>query len=174
MATSRQKKEELLAELKEDFGAAKSIVFADLHGLTVEQSQHLRRTLRDKGVKTRVAKKTLIMLAGKEHGYDIQKSFLDGQIAVAYSMEDEVAAAQELYALGKKNEKIQLVGGIFEGKIADKAMITAVAQLPSREELLAKLVGSMKAPLSGFHGVLHHTIRGFVQVCDQIAKQTAE
>ena len=150
---------------------AKGVVFVDLHGLTVEQSQQLRRTLRDNGVKTKVAKKTLVVLAAKENGLEIDKAMLDGQIALAFSMDDEVAAAQQLYKLGKTNEKIQLVGGIFEGKVAGKDMIMQVAQLPSREELLAKLVGSMNAPISGFHGVLHNTIRGFVQVCDQIAKK---
>lgn len=171
MATSRQKKEEQLTELKDNFDAAKGVVFADLKGLSVEQSQGLRRALTEKGVKTKMVKKTLIVLAGKEHGYEIPKNLLDGQIAVAFSMEDEVAAAQELYKLGKENKKIKLVGGVFEGKVADKAMINAVAQLPSREELLAKLVGSMQSPIRGFHGVLHNTIRGFVQVCDQIAKK---
>ena len=171
MATTRQQKEEILKELIADMDAAKGVVFVDLHGLTVEQNQALRNTLREKGVKTKVAKKTLIMLAGKENGLEIEKSLLDGQIAVAFSMDDEVAAAQELYKEGKTNEKIKLVGGIFEGKVAGKDMIMQVAQLPTRDELLAKLVGSMKAPISGFHGVLHNTLRGFVQVCHQIAEK---
>ncbi|MGE3278271.1 MAG: 50S ribosomal protein L10 [Candidatus Altimarinota bacterium] len=171
MATSRAQKEAMLAQLTADMKDAKSVVFVDLHGLTVEQMTELRRTLRAKGVKTKVAKKTLLMLAGKTNGYEIQKESLDGQIAVAFSMEDEIAAAQELYKLGKKNELIKLVGGIFEGKVVDKATINQVAQLPSKEELLAKLVGSMKSPISGFHGVLHGTLRGFVQVCKQISEK---
>ncbi|MDP3976196.1 MAG: 50S ribosomal protein L10 [bacterium] len=171
MATTRQQKEVMLKELIDNFAAAKSVVFADLHGLTVEQNFELRRALRDKGVKTKVAKKTLVMLAGKQQGYDIQKSLLDGQIAVAFSMDDEVAAAQEIYQRSKKNEKIKLVGGIFEGKVADRAMINQVAQLPSKLELLAKLVGSMKAPISGFHAVSSGVIRGFVQVCKQLAEK---
>jgi large subunit ribosomal protein L10 len=173
MATSRQKKEQVLAELIDNFGKSKSVVFADLHGLTVEETKELRSLLRAKGVKTKVAKKTLVRLAGKQHGFEIEKSLLNGQIAVAFSLEDEVAAAQELYALAKKNEKIKLVGGVFEGKVADQAMIMAVAKLPSRMELLAKLVGSLQSPIRGFHGVLHGTLRGFVQVCDQIAKKGA-
>jgi len=171
MATSRAQKEAMLEQLTSDMKAAKSVVFVDLHGLTVEQMTELRRALRDRGVKTKVAKKTLLVLAGKTNGYEIEKASLDGQIAVAFSMEDEIAAAQELYKLGKKNELIKLVGGIFEGKVVDKATITQVAQLPSKEELLAKLVGSMKAPISGFHGVLHGTLRGFVQVCKQISEK---
>jgi len=173
MATSRQQKEEILKEITEDMAAAKGVVFVDLLGLTVEQSQELRNKLREKGVKTKVAKKTLIMLAGKENGLEIEKSLLDGQIALAFSMDDEIAAAQELYKMGKANEKIKLVGGIFEGKVAGKDMIMQVAQLPSKEELLAKLVGSMRAPVSGFHGVLHNTLRGFVQVCKQISEKGA-
>jgi len=171
MATSRAQKEAMLEQLTTDMKAAKSVVFVDLHGLTVEQSQELRRTLRDKGVKTKVAKKTLLVLAGKNNGLEIDKASLQGQIAVAFSMEDEVAAAQELYKLGKKNELIKLVGGVFEGKVVDKAMINQVAQLPSKEELLAKLVGSMQAPISGFHGVLHGTLRGFVQVLKQVSEK---
>lgn len=167
MATSRAKKQAMLDQMTIDMKDAKSVVFVDLHGLTVEQMTELRRNLRKRGVKTKVAKKTLVMLAGKANGYTIEKSALDGQIAVAFSMNDEIAAAQELYKLGKKNELIKLVGGIFEGKVVDKATITQVAQLPTKEELLAKLVGSMKAPISGFHGVLHGTLRGFVQVLKQ-------
>ena len=171
MATTRAKKEEMLKELTADMAAAKGVVFVDLHGLTVEEMFGLRRALRAKGVKTKVAKKTLIMLAAKNNGYDVSKSMLDGQIAAAFSMNDEIAAAQELYKLGKKNELIKLVGGIFEKKVVDKAMITQVAQLPSREELLAKLVGSLKSPLSGLHAVLSGPMRGFVQVLKQVSEK---
>jgi large subunit ribosomal protein L10 len=171
MATTRQQKEETLAEITADMKAAKSVVFVDLHGLTVEQSQGLRNSLRDRGVKTKVAKKTLIMLAGKENGLEIEKSLLNGQIALAFSMEDEIAAAQELYKQSKTIEAIKLVGGIFEGKVANQAMIMQVAQLPSKEELLTKLVGSMKAPISGFHAVTSGVLRGFVQVCKQISEK---
>lgn len=171
MATSKAKKQEILAELTADMAAAKGVAFVDLHGLTVEQMFELRRTLRAKGVKTKVAKKTLIILAAKNNGLLVDKSMLNGQIAVAFSMDDEISAAQQLYKLGKKNELIKLVGGVFEKKVVDQAMITRVAQLPSREELLAKLVGSMKSPISGFHGVLHGTIRGFVQVLKQLSEK---
>lgn len=173
MATTRAKKEAMLTQLNEYMKDAKAAVFVDLHGLTVEQMTDLRKTLRAKGVRTKVAKKTLIMKAGKENGYTIEKSALPGQVAVAFSLQDEVAAAQELYKLSKKNELIKLIGGIFEGKVVDQSMIMQVAQLPSREELLAKLVGSMNAPISGFHGVLHGTLRGFVQVLKQVSEKTA-
>ena len=102
MATTRQQKEEILKEITEDMAAAKGVVFVDLLGLTVEQSQELRNKLREKGVKTKVVKKTLIMLAGKENGLEIDKSILDGQIALAFSMNDEVAAAQRDAALRQR------------------------------------------------------------------------
>ncbi len=173
MATTRAKKEEILKELIEDMKQAKSVVFADLHGLTVEENFNLRRALRKRGVKTRVAKKTLIMLAAKQTGYTLEKSHLQGQIAAAFSNLDEVAAAQEIYKQSEKNDKIKLMGGIFEKKVVDQAMILMLAQLPSKEELYAKLVGSMKAPISGFHAVLSGTIRGFVQVLKQLSEKTA-
>ena len=174
MATSRAKKEDMLQSLIQDFSDARSVVFVDLHGLSVEDNTALRKALREKGVKTKVAKKTLIMIAGKKNGYEIEKSSLEGQIAVAFSMKDEIAAAQELYKAGKKNEKIKLLGGIFEKKIISKDLMLQLAALPSKEELLAKLVGSLKSPLSGLHSVLSGSLRGFVQVLKQLSeKKTA-
>jgi large subunit ribosomal protein L10 len=173
MAISRAKKEEILEELKTAFEDAKGVAFAKYSGLTVDAFQSLRSNLRAKGVKTKVAKKTLVKLAAKEHNWEISDDILDGPIAIAFSMEDEIAAAQELYKFAKKSSAVELTGGISDGKVVGQTIITQLAQLPSKEELLARLVGSLKAPISGFHGVLHGTMRGFVQVCKQLSEKKA-
>lgn len=171
MATPRSKKEQWLKELKDDMGLAKSVIFADLHGLTVEESTDLRRKLRAKGVKTKVMKKTLICLAAKSSGYEVKKEDLLGQIAVGFSFKDEIAGFQELYKLSKKYEKIKLLGGIFEKKVIGNPMVLELSQLPSKEELHAKFIGSLKSPLSGLHAVLSGVMRGFVQVLKQISEK---
>jgi large subunit ribosomal protein L10 len=171
MAISRAKKEEILAELKAAFGDAKGVAFAKYSGLTVSAFQGLRSNLRAKGVKTKVAKKTLIKLAAKEYNLEISDKILDGPIAIAFSMEDEIAAAQELYKFAKTSEALELTGGISDGKVVGQDTILQLAQLPSKEELLARLVGSLQSPISGFHTVLHGTMRGFVQVCKQLSER---
>lgn len=172
MATTRAQKEEILKELNQSMIEAKSVVFMDLHGISVEDMDKLRKTLRGKKVQTKVAKKTLIKIAGKKQGYEIADSLLNGQIACAFSMDDEIAAAQEIYKAGKKNEKIKITGGIFEKKIVGMEVMFQLGQLPTKEELYAKLVGSIKAPISGLHAALSGVLRGFVQVLKQVSEKT--
>lgn len=173
MAITRQQKEVMFSELKDSFQKAKGVVFAQNNGLTVEDFSALRKSLRSKGVKTKVAKKTLMKLAAKEYQLDVTDDILEGPIAVAFSMDDEVAAAQEIYRFAKTHENIKLMGGVFEGKVIGQSMIMQLAQLPSRKELYAKLVGTMKAPISGFYGVTSGVLRGFIQACKQLSeKQT--
>jgi large subunit ribosomal protein L10 len=167
MAITKAKKEEILAELKAAFESAKGVAFFQNNGLSVEDFQALRNDLRSKGIKTKVAKKTLIKLAGKGSELDITEDILDGPIVCTFSMEDEIAAAQEMYQFGKKNEAVQLMGGVSEGKVVGKELIMKLAQLPS------KLVGSLKAPISCFHAVTSGVLRGFVQVCKQLSEKEA-
>jgi large subunit ribosomal protein L10 len=89
-------------------------------------------------------------------------------------MEDEIAAAQEIYKAGKKNEKIKITGGIFEKKVVPLDVMLALGQLPTKEELYAKLVGSIKAPISGLHAALSGVLRGFVQVLKQVSEKAHE
>ncbi|MFC1599451.1 50S ribosomal protein L10 [Patescibacteria group bacterium] len=167
MAVSKAKKEEVIAELTDLFKNSKSVVFSDYQGISVKDVQTLRRNLRDNDSTFKVAKKTLIKLAAKDAGFDeIPEEALVGQVGVAFSMGDEIAAAKTLYDFSKTNDAVKLLSAFMEGKTLSKEETLELAKIPGKDELLAKLVGSMKSPISGFHGVLYSLLRSFVGVVD--------
>lgn len=173
MAVSRAKKEEILAELKTKFSGATSVVFVKNKGLTVDEILGIRSELRKAGDAFKISKKTLIRLALKELELpEVDDAILTGPIGVAFG-HDEISAAKLLDKVAKSNDKLELMGGILEGKVLSRDDVVALAKMPSKEELLAKLVGTLKSPISGLHGVLHANLRGIVQVLDQIQKQKA-
>jgi len=174
MPVTKAQKKEILSVLLAQMKEAKSIVFADSKGCTVKDLSNLRRSLREKGVKYQIAKKTLIRIAAKELGYgDITKDGLEGSIGVACAMEDEIVGAKIINELGKKNKNLVLRGGLFNGKVLSIDEVKQLANLPSKQELLAKFVYVLKSPIQGFHGVLQGTLSSFVRALDAIAKRAA-
>jgi len=167
MAVTKQKKEEVIAELVDLFKNSKSVVFSDYQGISVKDVQDLRRKLRENDSKFKVAKKTLIKLAAKDAGFpEIPEEALEGQVGVAFSMGDEIAAAKTLYDFSKSNDAVKLLSAFMEGEALSKEQTLELAKIPAKDELLAKMVGSMKSPISGFHGVLYSLLRSFVGVVD--------
>lgn len=165
MAITKQKKEEIVAELQDLFTNAKSVVFSDYKGISVKDFDTLRSNLRKNEVNFKVAKKTLIKIAAEKAGFkDLPEEVLEGQVGTAFGMGDEVAAAKILFEFSKSNESIKLLGALMEGRNLSKEETLQLAKIPGKEELLAKLVGSMKAPISGFHGTLYSLLRNFVGV----------
>lgn len=155
MAVSKAKKAEQLAALEALLKEAKSVGFTSNQKITVEEVTNLRRELLAQGGKFLIAKKTLIRIAFKNAlDLDLDIDTLPGQVALVVAKEDPVAplgiankfAKQKDW---KKAEKMTFVGGYFEEKLVDAETITKIASLPSRETLLAKLLGSMMSPLSG-------------------------
>ncbi|MBP9718288.1 50S ribosomal protein L10 [Candidatus Gracilibacteria bacterium] len=174
MAITKDQKKQMLAELIESFKNASSVVFSQYQGSNVKSMRTLRKKLREQGVMYKVARKTLVELAAKEVGFsELPASFLEGAIGIAFGAKDSVAPAKVLYEVGKEVESIKIVGAIFEGKTMSAADAKAIATLPSRDVLLARLVGSMKSPISGFHGVLHGVLRGFVLALSEVQKKRA-
>jgi len=172
MAISKQKKEEVLQELVEKFQKAKSVVFAEYRGLTVKQVGDVRKQLRDKGVDYKVAKKTLLSLAAQKAGFKaIPTEYMEGPISAVFSYEDEVSGPKVIHTLGKEYEGLTLKGGMMDGEPFGPAQAVQLAQIPSREELIAKMLGSLQAPIQGFQGVLHGTIRKFVGTLQAIAEK---
>jgi large subunit ribosomal protein L10 len=114
-------------------------------------------------------KNTLFKLAAKEAGIEIAEDVTHGHpVAVAFAGDDEVAPAKITYTYSKKNDKFAIVGGILEGKEISDIMVKSLASLPSREELYAKIVGTLASPLSGMVNVLSGNIRGLVNVLNSI------
>ncbi|MFA7685720.1 MAG: 50S ribosomal protein L10 [Candidatus Gracilibacteria bacterium] len=174
MPLTKGQKKEILDALVNEMKSAKSIVFADFQGMPVKEVKKLRVGLREKGISYQVAKKTLIKLAAKEIGYnDIPNDVLEGPVAVACCMEDEVSGAKLIFEFSKKMKALKLRGALLDGKVLSVAETKQLATLPGKEELLAKLVYLFNAPIQGFHGVLHGTLSGFVRVLDSIAKKQA-
>ena len=163
MAVSKNRKQQQLEVLIDKFQNAKSIFFSEYTGISVKDFGKVRDTLRESNVECKVAKKTLIKLAAEQIGIkEIPTEALEGPIAVILSNEDEIAGAKLISNLKKEYETLELTGGIFDGEAFGQDKAKAYAAIPAKEELLAKLVGSMKAPISGFHGVTHGVMRQFV------------
>ncbi|MDZ4384967.1 MAG: 50S ribosomal protein L10 [Candidatus Moranbacteria bacterium] len=166
---TKQQKEVIIKELAEKLKNSKAVVFSDYKGLKVKDMTVLRRDLRAEGVDLKVLKKTLINIALKDAGIEMDAKALEGQVAVAISSRDEVAAAKIIAKLAKVNENLKIVGGILGTKELSIAEVDALAKLPSKEELLAKLVWTLNAPVSGFVNVLAGNMRGFVTALQAIA-----
>lgn len=170
---NRKQKENLVQEVSEDIIHSKALTFVSFKGLTVSETQEVKKTLRASGVKYRVLKKKLFDLSAKKAGITASVSNLEGQIAIAFSLEDEVSGAKILHEFSKKHENLVLAGGVLEGKNLSKEEVVALAKIPSKQELLSKLVGSIQMPVSGFVRVLSGNMRGLAVVLKAISEQKA-
>ena len=163
-------------EMKEKLQSAQGAVLVGFTGLSVADVTKLRRKFREGNVEYKVIKNTLTRIAANEVGYEGLSEFLEGPTALAYSTEDAVAPAKILKEFIKetKTEALTVKVGICDGQVIDAAGVEALANLPSREELLAKVVGSMQAPISGLGNVLQGNIRNMVYVLDAVRAKKAE
>lgn len=134
----------------------------------------MRKELLQEGAEFKVARKTLINLAMEQAGIkDVDARSLDGQLGVAFSPKDEVAPAKVLNKFSKTNENIKILGGVLENKFIDAEAVLALAKLPSKQELLAKVVGSISAPMSGLLNVFSGNTRSLVYALNAIKDQRA-
>jgi len=171
MKQTKVQKEVIVKDLVEKLKSSKAVVFSDYKGLNVKDMTTLRRDLRAEGVDLKVLKKTLMQIALKDAGIEMDVKKLEGQIAIAVSSRDEVAAAKIIAKLAKVNENLKIAGGILGTKELSAEEVNALAKLPSKEELLAKLVGTLNAPVSGFVNVLAGNMRGLVTVLKAVAEK---
>ena len=164
MHSIRPEKAAKVSELKDLMTGSKGVILVDYCGLTVAEDTDLRRKMREAGVTYMVAKNTFVRIAAKEAGIEGLDSFLEHNTALAFSAEDPVAPAKILSEFAKDHKALEIKAGILDG-------VKALADLPSREVLLAKLIGSMQAPISGLVNVLHGTLRNFVYVVDAVRQK---
>jgi len=159
----KKQKKQIIEELSKKFQEQKSAIFFNYSGLKVNQFQDLRNQLREKGMECRVAKKTLTDLALEQAGYkDIKTEQLDGQLAIVFGYEDEVLPAKTVYEFSKTNENLNILSGLAAGRYLNSDSILALAKLPSRDQLVAQLVGQIKAPLGGFLNALDGNLKKLV------------
>lgn len=165
---NRTEKQTMVKDLAEKIQKTKSFLLADYCGLTVAQMTDLRRKLHGSKSKVSVIKNRLFKRALKELSIEGLDEYLKGPIALASSDEDEVMPAKVMVAFAKDNEKLKLKAGLMGSKVLSLAMIKDLASLPSREVLLAKMLGSMNAPATNLVGVLSALPRQLVTVINAI------
>ena len=169
-----QEKEQIVAGIAEQFKTAVSGVFVDYCGLTVEEDTQLRNKFREAGVEYKVIKNTLTLRAAKEVGFDALEPILNGPTALALSMTDEVAAAKVVADFAKGHEKLEIKGGFLDGKVLELAEVKALAATPNRETLLAKLLGSLNAPISNLARTLQALVDNGVEPADIVVEKKEE
>ena len=173
MAKTRQQKELTAGTLTSDLKRMKSVVFADFQGLKAGEIEEIRTKCVKGGLRYMVAKKTLLNLAFKTAGIDLDTKSVTGSLTTVIGFEDEVLPAKILADYAKTHEALKIKGGVLESKFVDAKAVMALSKLPSKHELIAKVVGSIASPLRGLVTVLNGNLRGLVQVLDQIQKAKA-
>lgn len=174
MPKTRQQKEATVESLKKSLTEAKGVVFANFQGLTVAQSEELRKKCRDQGVEVLAAKKTLLQRALEASGLsNVDSKAFEGGVATFLAERDEIAAAKVVNTFAKDHELVTIFGGILEGKFLEPSGVKSLASLPSKEQLLAQLVGSINAPVSGFVNALAGNLRNLVGVLNNIKNTKA-
>ncbi len=163
-------KQRTVAEVATRLREAPSTVVVDYRGLNVGEDAELRRKLRAARVEYRVIKNTLVTRAAAEVGLDGLDDVLRGPTAMAFSLEDPTAAARELTAFAKDHQKLQVKGGVLEGRVIGADQIKALADLPPREVLLAQVAAAFAAPLVKTATLFAAPLRALVTVTDQLAK----
>jgi large subunit ribosomal protein L10 len=169
----RRDKEALVAEIAELLKDTESLLISDYRGLSVAELSELRGKLRQSGASFRVVKNTLAKIAAERAGRDGLAPLLTGPTAVTICGEDAVAAAKALADYARLHPALVMRGGLMADTVVDAAGVKTLAMLPSRETLLAQVVGTMAAPMTGLVTVLQGTISGFVRALSQVAEQKA-
>lgn len=169
----KERKEKVVAELKEKFQTSKVAVLANYRGLDVAAMTMLRRRLRESGSELKVAKNTLARIAAREVGLQGVDVYLEGPTAIAFGLADPVTPAKVLTEFMRDYKQLEIKGGILEGKVIQDKEITRLANLPAREVLISKVLGGMQAPLYGLVNVLQGNLRNLVYALEAIRKQKA-
>lgn len=174
LSPNKIKKREIIDKITEKFSQSKGIVVTDYRGLTVEKIGQLRAKLRAEGVEYKIFKNTFCGFAADNVKWDesIKEHFI-GPSAIAFGYDDPVTPVKLITEFIKDNKDtpLKMKGGCIEGKVVGAAELTEIAKLPSREQLLAQVVGTMQAPITGFANVLAANIRGLANVLNALREQ---
>lgn len=170
MAKTKEQKQEIIDDLKEKIAEQKAMVFVDFAGIKVKDLSSLRKKIKAAGNNITVAKKTLLRMALKKAGIEIDVKSLKGEIATVFGLKDEISPAKLVWQSSLENPNLKILGGFLENKFRGSEEIIALAQIPPREELLAKLVGSIKAPVSNFVYALNYNLKGLLYLLTKIKK----
>jgi large subunit ribosomal protein L10 len=168
----KQKKEKMIDELTDSLSRCTIAIATDYRGLTAKEMVQLRRRLATEGIEYRVIKNTLTRFAAEKAGKKQLEPLLTGPVAIAFGFDDMIKPAQVLREhIRTASSTLQIKGGILGDKLLTLDDIVTLATIPSREVLIARLMGQLQAPLQGLHNVLSAPLRGFLNVMQARAKQ---
>jgi large subunit ribosomal protein L10 len=163
MAKSKEKKTELIDGLTKNLAEKRTAFLIDYQGLKVKEIQDMRNKLRSEGIAFAVIKNSLFKIALKKENLEVSGDILDKPLAIGFA-DDEVALAKQLALSAKEYEAIEMLGGFIDKKYVGESTVRELSLLPGREELYAKLVGSINSPISGLVNVMAGNIRNFINV----------
>ncbi|MDO5689963.1 MAG: 50S ribosomal protein L10 [Tissierellia bacterium] len=169
-----QAKKDVVAEILGKINQAQAMVLVEYRGLNVQEVTELRKRYREAGVEYKVYKNTMMDLAFKEAGIEDFCEHLAGPNGIAFGMQDAVAVAKVTQEFMKTHEKLIVKAGVVDGKTIDPAGVKALASLPSREVLIAQVLGGFNAPIQGFASVLNGTLSKLVYALDAVREKKEE
>lgn len=173
MALTKDQKKAQVADLRDSIKKTKSLAFMKYRGLSVAEIDDLRGKMLEKDARMKVAKKTLFNIAAKEEGYpEVQdETFGSDPIAFVFSFEDISSGAKVAFEFGKSHKSVELVGGVFNGKVLNKEEAVEFAKMLSRDELLAKFAAMIRAPLGNFASICGSPLSAFARAVKEVAEQ---
>jgi len=160
--------------ITERIQAAQSMVLADFSGLTVEQMTVFRSRCRETQLECRVVKNRLAKIACDTAEMESMKDHLKGPTAIIFGPESQVDAARIVVNFAKENEAMEIKGGVVDGQFLDSSQVVALSKVPSRDELIAKMMGSINSPLTGLAATMNGVVAALARTIDAVAKQKAE
>ena len=164
-------KTDKVAEIKDRLTGSAGVIMADYRGLTVKEMQELRSKVREAGGEIKIYKNTLTEIAVRELAMPSMDEFLSGPTAFVFAGEDPVAPTKALVGFAKTHEALQVKGGFVQNTVVDASAVKAIAALPSREELIAKLLGTMLNPLTNTVRILNAPVGAFARAINAVAQQ---
>jgi large subunit ribosomal protein L10 len=171
LAISKEKKQELVKSYTEEFSRSQAAILTDYRGLPVTELNRLRNKMREAESGYHVVKNRLVKLALREAGLPVPEELLQGPTAIGFCYEDVVAPAKVLTDYAKESKVLTIKGGILGERVIDVQDISALADLPPRDVLLAQLLSSIQSPMAGLINVLNGTLRSLVTVLKARADQ---
>ncbi|MDD5638285.1 MAG: 50S ribosomal protein L10 [Candidatus Pacebacteria bacterium] len=164
MPKTREEKQKIVENLKENIQKGKAIFFVGIKGLKAKEIFNLRENLKKEGAFLYVVKKTLLDIAFKENNINFPKDEFKEDVAVIFSLKDEILPLKVAYQFAKTNENLKILGGFFEKEFVGKDEVISLSTISSKEDLISRLVWTINAPISNFVNVLEANIKGLLNV----------
>lgn len=171
MSKQREEKQAAVEVIREKLQNSQVAVLTDYRGLTVAEITELRKRFREAGVDFKVVKNTLTWRAAQEIGLEDLESYLEGPTAIAFDMNDPVTPAKLITDFAKTHKNLEVKGGVLQGRVIPVEQVKALADLPSKEQLLGQVISAMQAPISGLVNVLQAPIRNLAYAIDALRAQ---